>query len=414
MKIVGIISEYNPFHKGHAYQIEYLRDKVVKDGAVVAVMSGSFTQRGELSSMDKWARAKSAIQNGVDLVIELPTVFSISSADGFASGGVKTLAACQVIGQMAFGSEAADIKPLREIAKTLVEAENDGKMKEHMSKQETISLAYAAAVSSYIEGTLGQDYASMMKESNNILGISYLKTIESLDKDNRLKAITHERVGQSHLDSATKIRGLIKEHKDHPASLIKALSGHVPVATIAALYEASKEGTLLTPSNLGPLAFSLLRSQNQEQISSIAGMNDGLAKRLVQSASRLTDPNNSLYEQLILQSKAKHLSTARVQRALAALVLNISDAEMKEHILLGPQYIRVLAFNRQGRYVLKLMSKYASLPIISKGSDFREHNDKGELFKRQYELDLSAADIRDALCRNPVPGRDFDMPLYIR
>lgn len=417
MKAIGIVTEYNPFHNGHLYQTELIREKIGSNGAIVSVMSGSFTQRGEISVLDKWARAKTAIQSGVDLVLELPTVFAVSSADGFASGAVQTLAAAAVIGEMAFGSESGHISDLQAVATFLTSLESDSDAQESIRDFMKQGIGYAAALTRLVDRALGEDQGLLMQEPNNILGISYLKAIANLPAGRNIKAMTHGREGGAHLDSASQLRRIVGQYQHEPAALMKAISGKVPPATAAALGSASRNGSLLLPADLSASVFQLIRRSKAETLQEYAGMNDGLAERLTQAASRLPhtdDASLSVYERLIDASRARHLTQARVQRALAALLLGITDEDMQTSLLAGPQYIRVLAFNKKGQYILKQMRKYATLPIITKGSDFREHNDKGELFRRQYELDLIASDLRAVLCKNEKTAQDFDTAVLIR
>lgn len=417
MKAIGIISEYNPFHNGHLYQVDLLREQQLNNGAIVAVMSPSFTQRGEVAVMDKWTRAKTAIQSGVDLVIELPTIFSVASADAFALGGIGVLSGAAVIGTVAFGSESGDIGALQTIASFLNQIENDEASQALIRQYMREGVGYAAALSKIVEEDLGAEAAELMQQANNILGISYLKAIANLPNEQKLKPLTHLRSGESHLNSATKLRQIMAEHQNEPAALLKSIEGQVPATTAAALAVAAREGRLLLPKDLGTLAYSQIRRSNAEELKQFVGMKDGLAERLIQAAGRLpaaTDPTQSIYDRLVQAAKARHLSQARVQRAIAAMVLGITEADMAASIVAGPQYIRVLAFNKTGRYLLKQMSRYATLPVITKASDFREHSDKGEVFRRQYELDLVAGDVRSVLCRDEEPGQDFDTAVWIR
>ncbi len=420
MKAIGIITEYNPFHFGHLHQTRIVREHKVGNGAIIAIMSGSFTQRGEVSVLDKWTRARLAIQNNVDLVLELPAIYSIASADGFAQGGVQSLAGAGVIGQIAFGSEAASLKPLDDIAELLLQADKDEDFKRMLRGNLREGVAYPAALSRYVEEKLGPDAALEMKQSNNILGISYLKALKSLPAEQKMKAWTHERIGGGHLDSASELRRICREHRADPVRLMKALERKLPSTSIAALVTAAREGSLLLPEDCSVAAYTLLRRGTVEDISQIAGMNDGLVERLISSASKLPYKSledkvaPSIYERLVENSRARQLTRARVQRTLAALILGVTEEDMRTAMREGPQYLRVLAFNRTGRYILKQMSKYATLPIITKASDFLEHKDKGETFRRHYELDLIASDVRDALCRDGKTGRDFDTAVYIR
>lgn len=422
MKAVGIIAEYNPFHNGHLHQIRHLKETLLPGAAVVAFMSGSFTQRGEITCIDKWSRAKAAIRCGADLVFELPTIFCTSSADLFAEGGIRCITATGIIDTVLFGSESGDLAMLRKIADFLSLAEVSDDFQQEIRTFMREGSGYASAVSAIVKRELGFEAAQLMKQPNNILGISYLKAQSRLEDRQSLQAITHGRVGESHLSSASDIREICRLHRHEPALLLKAVSAKLPPASGAALVKAAQEGELRTTEDLDAMIYSLLRRSSVEDIQKFHGMKDGLAERLIQAAERLPAnfsngspaDRHSLYDRLVDAASARQLSRARIQRALASLVLGITDEDREIALTDGPQYLRALAFNRDGQYLLKQISRSAHLPLITKASDFREHNSRGRSFRRQYTLDLIATDVRDSLGASKRTGRDFDTAVLIR
>ncbi|MGN1169522.1 MAG: nucleotidyltransferase family protein, partial [Acutalibacteraceae bacterium] len=169
MKTAGIVAEYNPFHNGHKYHIEKTKELTGAD-SVVAVMSGNFVQRGETAILSKWARAKAAIDNGVDLVIELPTLWSIARAQSFAGGAVSLLKALGCVDVISFGSECGDIDKLRETAFALSDEAVVNRMKDNLE----IGMSFAGARAEAVRTLKGDDFFDILNEPNNTLGVEYI------------------------------------------------------------------------------------------------------------------------------------------------------------------------------------------------------------------------------------------------
>ena len=176
--VLGIIAEYNPFHNGHLYHI--LKSKeLTKDDYVIVLIGGNFTQRGEGSIVDKWTKAEMAIAGGADLVIELPSLYSVSSAENFADGAVKILNSLKVVDHLSFGAECQELNKLNIIANVLYEEPKDFKafLNDELSKGISFPKARENAILSYLQDF---SYKNILSEPNNILGIEYLKALKIL------------------------------------------------------------------------------------------------------------------------------------------------------------------------------------------------------------------------------------------
>ena len=184
MKVVGFITEYNPFHYGHKYHLE---QSINITGAThsLAIMSSSFVQRGEPSIVDKWTKAKIAIENGVDLVIELPFIYAAQSAELFALGGIKIMEALKIVDYISFGSEVGNLEPLQYVADILIDEPSEFKinLKNYLNLGMSFPSARSLAIKDYLSqnSSLNHDYESILKQSNNILAIEYLKALKRLN-----------------------------------------------------------------------------------------------------------------------------------------------------------------------------------------------------------------------------------------
>ncbi len=215
MKVLGIIAEYNPFHNGHLYHFKKSKELTSAD-ATVAVISGNFTQRGSTSLIDKWKKAKMALNSGVDLVIELPTLYSLSSAENFAEGGIKILDSLGIVNFLSFGAEENNISLLEKIADILLSEPKEYKdvLASELKKGTSFPKARQIAVSKYLKTK-----SNILEMPNNILGIEYLKALKKCNS--RIEPIAISRVSANYNDvsftgsiaSATAIRELVKSNK---------------------------------------------------------------------------------------------------------------------------------------------------------------------------------------------------------
>ncbi len=354
MHIVGIVAEYNPFHTGHKYHIEKAREETAADG-IVAVMSSSFVQRGEPAVFDKWTRALHALENGVDVVLELPTVYALSSAEGFARGAVQTLKATGVVDTISFGSECGDAEKLRRAA-DILEAEPPV-FKEVLRKSLREGKSYAAA-RAHALAAVDSEAATLLSSPNNILALSYLRTAGK-----EMHVHTVKRQGADYLEtkpcgtfaSALALRRMLSEGK--------SIEAFVPYKT-----EGLSIHALEQYENL--ILYALRTSEWKEY----ASIPETVKKRLADCKM------NSL-EMAMESAKRKSIPMAAIKRALTHVLLQNS---LSSSVL--PAYIRVLGFTSRGAAILKEMKKTARLPVITRPAAFKENCPIWELEKRATDI----------------------------
>jgi predicted nucleotidyltransferase len=431
MKIAAIVAEYNPFHQGHAWQVQTIRQRLGDDCAILAVMSGCFTQRGEPAIFDKWARTLAALSLGVDLVIELPFAYATASAERFAAGGVALVQATGLDCQLVFGSECGDLEPLSRLADLLSSEPPEFKKLLHQSLDQGES--FPSARQQAVEALTGQpELAALLKESNNILAVEYLKAIKGLPAG-RIQPLTLKRQGQAYREtstvadiggfaSASAIRRVIEDSlgktgrapgwEPDLADLFQKLAPLVPDASFGILMEKAQSGPgPVFLEDLSQALLSQLRSQPVSDIEHCPGMGEGLAGRLAAAAGKPQQkPGGACSADrvsvLLGDSATRRFPQTRIRRALIAMLAGLtSDDYTLFDQAGGPRYIRILGFNRQGRHLLKIMRQIASLPVVMKGSDFLEHNEPA--FVRMAALDVLATDLW-MLAAGESCGRDFD------
>jgi predicted nucleotidyltransferase len=427
MKTIGIIAEYNPFHNGHASQFARIREQFGADTAIVVMMSGSFTQRGEPAVIDKWARTRMALAMGASLVIELPFVYATASAERFAAGGVQCLLATGVVGQLVFGSESGDLAALERIASVLSDESPLFKtvLRQQLDLGRSFPAARQMATEKCLQDQSGEeiiDCSLLMKTANNILAIEYLKALNRYGKG-RIKPWTHQRVGQNYretdlsatqsLASATAIRRRIHDTCQDPAAMVMDLASFMPPATLGILMEQTvlNRGPVF-PENLAPIILTLLSSETAERIDRLAGMDEGLGRRLMKMAGRPTKSTPDLLQDLLKAADTRRFPATRISRALAALLGGVTREDLALFDATGgPQYLRVLGFDRKGRYLLKLLRRFATLPVMMKGSDLLELESPAAV--RMAALDRLSTDIWSYAAGLPA-GADFDTPVIMR
>lgn len=329
MKIVGIVSEYNPFHGGHRHHIDETR-RALGDCAVVAVMSGNFVQRGECAVLDKWSRARAALEGGADLVLELPTVWAASSAEHFAHGAVSILRAVGA-DAISFGSESGDEGALRRAAACLETEAFKSALRGHLDR----GLPFALCRQRAAEELMGAAGAACLAAPNDNLAVEYLKAAARLDWSPEVVAVP--RAGAGH-DGG--------DHPEYPsASFLRQeiRAEKIPVENPAFL-EYNERGIL-----------TRLRGMTVEELERLPDCGEGLAVRLYEAA-RQAATLTELYD----SAKTKRYAHARIRRAVLWAALGLTAEERPE----TPPYLRILGANGRGRAVLKEMD--TSLPVITK------------------------------------------------
>ena len=365
---VGIVAEFNPFHNGHKYLIQTAKEFTGE--SVVVIMSGSFVQRGGIAVTDKLTRAKAALSNGADLVLELPVTFSHNTAQRFATGAVATLGACGIITSLAFGSESGDIISLSDAAYELANEPEAVSQKIKQLMKEGIS--YPAARQIAYDGAFD---TSVLSTPNDILAVEYLKACLELNLN--ISPLAIKRTGVDHdskkttssIASASQIRQMLYNGKK---------TGNFMPYSDFAVYDGKRLDTAV---------ISNLRLSSPEKLSLICDVAEGLENKFIQAAMQ-TDTVGDLCEAV----KSKRYTLSRIRRIAYSSLIGIT----KDAAALMPSYIRVLGMNENGRQLLRDMKDKADLPIIIKPADY-----KGDTI---FNLNTRAEDIF-SLCAPEVNNR---------
>lgn len=336
MKTYGIICEYNPFHNGHIYQIEETR----KQGAthIVAIMSGNYVQRGDVAMIDKFARAKSAVANGVDLVIEMPLVYSLSSANFFARAGVMMLGALGCVDGISFGSECGDMELLKNAAMASINASKPEKIKPLVEQ----GMSFPQAIQQAIALEYGPIIASVFDSPNNTLAVEYLKAIKLLNLE--FETYTVKRKGAEHdspspsegIASASLIRQMIEDGED--------ISPYVPKETADLAKEYEEKELLAYFDNLERELLYVLRSMIPPTIAECPDVDPGLANFIFRAG---IDARS--IDEFLEITGTKRYTSAKIRRVL----LNLYIGTKASDLMIMPPYGRILAFNEKGSEILK-------------------------------------------------------------
>lgn len=340
--ITGIICEFNPFHSGHKYLIDTVRQN--SDG-IVCVMSGNLVQRGEFAVYDKFTRAKTALENGADLIIELPCAYSALSAGGFAKYAVQILEASGVIDEIAFGAECDNINKLKETADKIQEC--DSLIKEKLAG----GLSYPAARKAVVN-------SDILDTPNNILAVEYIR-------QTKLPCRAVKRIGKGHdTDDA-----------EYSASAIR---NGLSLENICSL------------KNCERAVLAKLRTMRREDFLKLDDVSEGLENRIV-DAVRTSVSLEEIYDKI----KTKRYTHSRIRRIILRAYLDITKDFTSD-----VPYIRILGFNRKGQDIAALMKKHANLPIISRYADVKELSEKG---RRLFDLECKCTDLYNLGYKKPLP-----------
>lgn len=360
MKIVGLITEYNPFHAGHLYHMQQARELTGADYCVV-LMSGSFVQRGEPAIFDKYLRTKTALLAGADLVLEIPVAFSTASAHEFAAYGVALLSAIGV-DAVVFGSECGQIEILKQAAYAL--NYKSAEFQERLRKGLKAGLTYPQARAKALE--MEDTWASVLSSPNNILGIEYLRAAEDLHSLMEFYTISRKGSGyhedtlaDANFPSASAIRGIIRNSLSKDKDLLDILASHLPAVTHPAYTGA-------VPVFVDDFSELLNAAILQMQATfSIADLSPELAARLAKP------PYFPLsFEKRIQALKTRQLTYTRVSRALLHLALGMREEDISRWKDEGyALYARILGFRRQSSPLLSCLHKKSSIPLITKMAD---------------------------------------------
>lgn len=400
MKIAGIVAEYNPFHKGHAHHIERTRARGNGCEAthVVAVMSGNFVQRGEPALLPKMRRVQAALNGGVDLVLELPVPWALSSAERFADGAVSILHALGCVDVLSFGSECGDIAALERVVDALESPRFGALLRYRMEGGNPFPEARQKAV----QELAGIKSAALLESANNTLGIEYLKALRRLHSP--IQPYTVPRFGAAHdsvhpvgdMASASYVRLLVQGDR------LMSAAPYMPVSSSAILSEAVRSGQC--PARIERLERALLctlRRLSRADWAALPDIAEGLENRLYTAARQATG-----YEELVDAVKTRRYTRTRIQRLLWNAFLGIT-AEWQTK---SPPYIRVLGMNDRGAEILTAArharaAQAAPLPLLSRAAQIEQMDDEAQ---RVFALECLASDLYALALPNPPPcGADF-------
>lgn len=376
----AVICEFNPFHNGH----KYLLDEMKRDGCdcIVAVMSTSFTQRGDVAVYSKFTRAEDALKGGVDIVIELPVVWAVSSAQRFAKAGCEIIKALGCVDRVYFGSESGDIEKLIKATKATLDEKVNEITNTYMSQGDYYPCALEKAVSE----VYGKEVAQVLSTPNNTLAVEYIKAL----KNSNIEIKTIKRVGAEH-DSKEAAKGFASASKLRLDILSEInTEGFVPESNgecdNPAFYEYSERAVLYA-----------LRNMSAESFEKTPDVSEGLHNRIYEAVCR----HNSI-DEILTEIKTKRYTLARLRRILTCALLGIT----KEHQIMQVPYIRVLGFSSCGELLLKKAKATASLPLVVNFAKDYQLLDANA--KQIAELEIKATNLRTVFEKSPTEcNQDF-------
>jgi len=368
MKICAIICELNPFHNGHTYLIKEARR--LGFNHIIAITSGYFTQRGDISVVSKKAKTQAALLNGVDLVLEFPCLYSVSRAEIFARSSVYLANALGCVDSLIFGSESGNLEDLTLAGNISISEKLNNKIRENLKSGET----FAKLRQNIITDLYSEKVADIFSHPNNNLAIEYLKSLNYFNS--KIKPITILRNNDSEkFISSSQIRDILFQKSD--SSSFKSLSEFMPESAFEIL--KSEVNLRKAPANIQNFERAILMQLKKLKISDIIAapdISEGLEFKIfneIQKANSI----NSLLENI----KSKRYTLARIKRIILSLALGIT--ENNQNIL--PNYIRVLGFNKNGVEILSKIKKEASLPIVTKYSDVLRL--KNDIILKNFEFE---------------------------
>ncbi len=375
MKISALIAEFNPIHRGHKLLIDAMREK---SDAVISIMSGNFVQRGECSIYEKSERSISAVENGVDLCISLPTVYALSSAEGFARGGVEILNGCGVVDELWFGSECGNLDSLKSVSNAI--DKNTDVFRERLSEKLREGFSYPYARQYALESET--DCADILSSPNNTLGVEYIRALSRIKST--ITPVTIKRFGSGYnddslagsLSSASAIRKAIKDGKD---------------TSEATIFDF--ESSPLFMKDFDVICSARLKTITHDELCKIPDCNSEIASRLKDASHFNT------IEEIVENASCKSYTTSRLRRVLCNMMISNTFKTLP-----SPTYIQPLAFNKTGAKILKEIKEKGTLPVFDRGALLKDD----DIFK----LECQATDIYN-LARGVLGGGEITRKVNI-
>lgn len=387
--ILGIICEYNPFHNGHLYHLNESK-KLTNSDYSVAIISGNFTQRGEPSIVSKWVKTEMALKCGVDLVLELPAIYSISSAENFAYGAIKILDSLNIVDYIAFGSECGDISILDDIVQVLVEEPKAYRtlLSHELSTGVSFPKAREKALMMYL-GNMRR-FANVLSSPNNILGIEYLKALKK--QNSIIQPVTIKRQESDHnnnmFTSSSRFASGSAIRSACLSTNIDNLQKYMPEDSFYLLEECLKKGIYVKDlSCFDKEILYTLRKMSTSEIANLPDVSEGLEYAIKNAANSC----NSVVELLTLIDTKRYTRT-RLQRILLYAILGITKDDIQLSKKLTP-YIRILGFNENGKKIISEASRRnPKLNLITSPKKFMDDSSNKNL-KHLLQKDIWASNV---------------------
>ena len=389
MKIVGLITEYNPFHNGHKYHIQQALEQTGSDAAVV-VMSGYFVQRGTPSVMPGNLRVKAALLSGASAVFELPLRYACSSAEYFAGGAVSLLHSLGCVDCICFGGECDNIEILKSIASILAEepSEYRQKLQEYLKQGNSYPVSRRLALDDYTGNSV---YGEILDTPNNILGIEYIKAAMKLKSGldfhvlKRISSSYHDTDLKEEFSSATSIRSILENSDVFPMEVLKK---QIPVNCLEIMREHFKVNYPVCADDFSLLLHYKLLSESMETLTTYADVSPELANRMIKNRNKFAG-----WTQFCNLLKTKEITYSRISRCLLHILLDIRKTDYGSDMQ-NVSYARLLGFSSDQKEILSEIKRSSRIPVISKAGNL---SDLDEYSKIIYNKEINAANIYQAV-----------------
>ena len=376
-KVLGIVAEYNPFHNGHLYHLNESK-KLTGADYTIAIIGGNFTQRGSTSLIDKWSKAKMALLNGVDLVIELPVLYATSSAENFADGAIKILNSLNIVDYISFGAETSNVYNEPKEYQNLLAHE--------LKKGLSFPKARENALLMYINDI--RNSVNVLSSPNNILGIEYLKALKKYNSNIQPIAISRREADynstsfSNNIASATAIRNLVNNKS------FDIINNLLPISSLEILMEEIKNGHMVIDLSVFEKEIIYnLRKMSVDEIRNLPDVSEGLEFAIKNAANSC----NSIVEFLNIV-KSKRYTSTRLQRILLYTLLGITKKDMEISKKTLP-YVRVLGFNDNGKNLIsEIYRRNTKINIITSVKKFLDNNSNKNL-RRILDIDIFSTNV---------------------